>query len=67
MGAAEQQLRQVAGISEDDDLADLALFNLAHAANTALNEACSIAYWAGAAFSRGVNVAAGVELATVDD
>ncbi len=64
MGAAENQLRQVAGIAEDDDLAGLALFNLAHAGNAVLDEACGIAFWAGAAYARGVDVAAGAELVT---
>ena len=59
IGAAEQQLRQAAGISKGDDAAELALFNLADAGNAALDEACGIAFWAGTAFARGVNVAAG--------
>ena len=62
MATAERQLCQVAGINPDDDLADLALFNVADAANKALFEACSITFWAGAAYGRGVNVAAGAEL-----
>jgi hypothetical protein len=67
IGAAENQLRQVAGIAEDDDLAGLALFNLAHEANAALDEACGIAFWAGAAFARGVAVAVGAELVINED
>jgi hypothetical protein len=66
IGAAEGQLRQVAGIAEDDDPADLALYNLADAGNAALNEACQSAFFAGCAYGRGVNVAAG-ELATNKD
>jgi len=47
IGAAEQRLRQVAGIAENDDAADLALYDLAGATNAAMIEACRIAFWAG--------------------
>ena len=47
IGAAEQRLRQVAGIAEDDDAADLALYDLASATNAAMIEAANIAFWAG--------------------
>jgi len=67
IGAAEQQLRQAAGISEGDDAAELALYNLADAGNAALDEAAGIAFWAGAAFARGVNVAAGEVMAGDND
>jgi hypothetical protein len=67
IGAAEHQLRQGAGIAEDDDLAGLALYNLADATNAALDEACGFAFWAGAAYARGVNVAAGAELVINED